>query len=212
MAKLKLVPTGKIIIELSFKGPNKDIANDYAVSNKNILKLQKQAFFILKNYFQNKIWETTNRLFFYIVGGLGPSLIDPSIIPVDVYNDNYPLFHKKTWDESFRKVVENFKATLIKNKGIYKSYLREHSVSNDSIKIPLDCMWFHSFQRGWVSNPENVRKFVEKYLRIRNENKNNKLDLDQYDIKEANNKIVSKIEEMNNYFYQVYPQNHYSYL
>jgi len=207
---------GRIIIELSFKGPNKTAAKKFGDTlnkHSDILSVQKNAFFSIKNKLENLVWENTGRIAFYPVGGLGPQLNNPGFIPVDIKGgEEYPLFHPSTWNEEFKQVVETFTSILSEHKEVYRDYLEKHGE-----KIPLECMEPSFFQKGWttqISKRDVLKQFAVCNLRIRH-NPSLKIfekEISELPIPEASDELISKIDDLKKNFYEAEPSNHYPFL
>lgn len=207
---------GRIIIELSFKGANKDSAKKFGDTlnrHSDILSVQKNAFFSIKNKLENQVWENTDRIAFYPVGGLGPQLDNPGFIPIDIKEGiEYPLFHPLTWDENFKQVVETFVSILDDHKDVYNDYLKKHDK-----KIPLESMEPSFFQKGWISQISKrdvLKKFVFCNIRIKH-NPRLKIfekEISEMQIPEASDELISKIDDLKKYFYEAEPSSHYPYL
>jgi len=209
-------PEGRIIIELSLKGSNKETIKLYADTlgrYDDIFEIQKEGFYKLMGFFKELVWKKTKRIAFYPVGGYGPQLNNPGFIPIDKRDHlEYPLFHPDTWNEDFRKIMEHFKEILTENTDIYLEFIQKHNH-----KVPLECMEPSFFQRGWTSqirNREELRNFLISNLKIKN---NSQLrifnrELAQLQIPAANDNLLSKVEDLKEYFYEAEPADHYPFL
>lgn len=209
---------GRIAIEVSFKGPNKQTANEYAKSEEigisDVLQTQLVGFYNLLKAIEKIAWSNgNNRVAIYPIAGIGPVLHEPSFIPIDSnHNRLLPIFHPLTWSEDFSKMVNTFVEILDKRKDVYKDY-REKQMQ----KIPLESMEPKYFQKGWTSQIKKskiLRDFLVENLRI---NKTPSLnffnkELEELNISEATYELLFKIQDLKKYFYEAEPSEHYPYL
>lgn len=215
---LSEIEEGRVIFEISFKGPNHRIANEYAKSEgipvEDVLQLQLKGFFQILEAIENVAWSNGDtRMAVYPVGGLGPRLDDPSFIPVDRSRGNLlPIFHPVTWSEEFKEMVYSFFGILDKWKVVYEEFLKQHGK-----KIPLEVMEESKFQWGWLSqikHRENLRKFVKRNLFVRWTPKLNyfKKILEEFDLPKAPDELVKEVNNLKGYFYEAEPSTHYPFL
>jgi len=220
---------GRICIEVSFKGPNPEITEKYALARRpelkgmNVFDEQIRGFKRLREAILHEIWgKGITRVAIYPIAGFGPCL--KGFIPVDdtiSEHDVYPLFHPKTWDPRFKHVIDIFKQDLLDyGKTIYKGYLeslKKHF--NGQFLVPMETMEPTPFQRGWTAylkRDKLIANFARKYIRI--------TDIHQSSLRMFMNDIAGilqeipieyvreKIQEVYHYFYHVMPEKHYPYL
>lgn len=216
LKQTELTSKGRIVIELSFKGPNRSIIGIYGDTlkrYKDILGIQKKGFYRLMNFFNNLIWKKSRRMAFYPVGGFGPQLSNPSFIPIDKKNESeYPLFHPDTWDEDFKNIVKDFRQVLNEKKDVYFEFTEKHDH-----KIPIECMEPSFFQKGWTSQlkkRELLRSFLRDYLRVRS-NPQLKIfneEIGNLKIGEAKGELLLRINDLRRDFYEAEPSDHYPFL
>jgi len=220
LKQIEQTSKGRIIIELSIKGTNKEIIKKYADTknmHKDVFEIQKEAFHRLTRIFENLIWTRTDRITFYPVCGLGPSLKNPVFVPVQkINNEIYPFFHPDTWNEEFRKIIFKFIELLKQRENVYKEFISKHG-----LKIPIESMDTSKFQFGWMSaakrRPE-LMQFIKINLQVIKKS-NPSLNLYKTNfsevlenIDESKPEMTKKISDLEKYFYEAEPKNHYPFL
>lgn len=219
------VERGRIILEVSFKGPNEKDANLYALSKPSdvtstVLHHQKIGFEKFIKTVAEEVWqEKEYRLAVYPVAGLGPEMGRPGFIPLSplalTKNVEYPVFHHATWSKDFAELVKCFRSTLEQWNVVYSDYV----LKNDS-KLPLEGMDESYFQMGWISQikkrPE-LKRFLEKTMRADWTNTKMNLFRSKYPflpeiISQASDELIERVDELNIDFYDSEPSFHYPYL
>ena len=215
---LQSLNKGRIIIEISFKGSNAEMANAFALSRPspyvdNVLSTQINGFNKLLRIINKHAWKLgIDRLAIYPVAAIGPQLSKPNFIPIwkSTSGEEFPLFHPETWSESFTGVVRKFKEILFDEKDVYVDFINKHSD-----KLPMESMEASKFQYGWISQlkhrPE-LREFVRKNLRILKDSRLNIFMKYIEDIPEAGEKLLRRVKELEYIFYEAEPKDHYPYL
>jgi len=170
------VKSGRICIELSFKGPNPKIAEEYALARipkedtksyiKNVFKKQVDGFKRLREAVIQHVWSKgCSRVAIYPVAGFGPCL--NGFIPIDgTQKEIYPLFHPSTWDSCFDKIIRIFRKDVTVSSCVYRDYRQRF---NNVILIPMEVMEAKKFQRGWTAYLKKqplIREFARKYVRV----------------------------------------------
>ncbi|MGQ9679804.1 MAG: hypothetical protein ACUVV4_03450 [Candidatus Bathyarchaeia archaeon] len=215
---------GGVAIEVSFKGPNPQDANSYALSKtdtqvSDVFNLQANGFKKLVKVAEETAWQDgVYALSVYPIAGLGVDIENPGFIPIStlaVKGEEYPLFHPETWDDNFRSIIKRFTGLLTKIRQLYGDYVLQHGT-----KIPLEGMDASFFQFGWISQirkrPE-LKDFVKRYLRADwNNSQLNIFRLRYRELSEiipqASNKLLRSTKELGNHFYDSKPVKHYPYL
>ena len=221
---LESVDFGRIVIEISFKGPNIGDANLYALSRASsitsVFAHQLQAFKNLIEEIKCEVWQDeVHRLAIYPVAGLGPHIGNPGFIPlssvVSPKDEELPLFHKETWSSSFSDLVRLFRTTTTTWHKVYSDYLLKHGD-----KLPIEGMDSSMFQFGWISQIEKraeLQRFVSLNIRADWRNRSLNLFKDKYNvlqtiIDQASSDLVAKVSELKIDFYNSVPSFHYPYL
>jgi hypothetical protein len=212
---LSNLETGRLAIEISFKGANPKTAQRYGASiplETDVLKTQILGFSRFLDTIADKVWRTGEmKLAAYPVAGIGPTLFDPSLIPVDVEHPNLPIFHSKTWSEDFsEQVINRFRQTLMDNPLVYRDFVQVHKT-----RIPIESMEPTKFQFGrtsQISKRPELKAYVQAFLRI---SKRGRLGLYGSSIKcipDAERQLLPRVAELGADFYEAEPSTHYPYL
>jgi organic radical activating enzyme len=221
---LESVDFGRIVIEISFKGPNFGDANLYALSRvssvTSVFAHQLQAFKNLAEEIKCEAWQDEmHRLAIYPVAGLGPHIENPGFVPlssiVSSEDEELPLFHKQTWSSGFSDLVRFFKTTTTAWRKVYGDYLLKHGD-----KLPMEGMGPSMFQFGWISQISKrteLQRFVSLNIRANWSNRTLNLFKDKYSvlqtiIGQADSELVAKVSELKKDFYNSVPSFHYPYL
>jgi hypothetical protein len=221
---LESVDFGRIVIEISFKGPNIGDANLYALSRASsitsVFAHQSQAFKNLIEEIKCEAWQNgIHRLAVYPVAGFGPHIANPGFIPlssiVSPKDEELPLFHKETWSSSFSDLVRLFKTTATTWHKVYGDYLLKHGD-----KLPIEGMAPSMFQFGWISQIDKrteLQRFISLNIRADWSNRGLNLFKDKYHvlqtiINQASSNLVAKASELKTDFYNSVPSFHYPYL
>ncbi|ADI73376.1 Radical SAM domain protein [Methanohalobium evestigatum Z-7303] len=214
---LENVGYGKIVLEISFKGSNREMANSYAKSINttnvdDVLATQISGYNKLHESIKNNAWDNDiNRLAIYPIAGFGPEINNPGIIPIQkIENSEYPIFHPDTWDENFSRVIDDFRNTLSTNESVYQDYLNSHGN-----KIPMESMEPRRFQSGWIARINDrpqLRAFAENNLRIIRAPRLNIFMNNIGFVPEADENLIQKVGELREVFYEADPKSHYPYL
>ncbi len=209
----------KIAIEISFKGSNEKACNAYS-GVPGIHRIQCNAFMysleILENYWAKGI----EQIAVYPVAGFGPSFEDLVLIPLDPdaleRGATMPLFHKDTWSEEFANVVNAFRHVVRSYDGVYRDYARSHGEKIHMYGLEVRA---RKWQMAWISRAYrdvDLKNFVGKHLRL---NRNAlryagfyKKHLQALDLINADDEILSRVDEMREYFVELKPAQHYPYL
>lgn len=222
---LQSVDCGRIVIEISFKGPNIGDANLYALSRissvtSTVFIHQLQGFKSLFNEVMSQVWQNgIYRLAIYPVAGLGPEIGSPGFIPlstiVSAKDEVYPIFHQETWSDNFADFVKLFKANTTTWHKVYSDHLLKHGG-----RLPIEGMSPSMFQFGWISQitkrPE-LESFIHLNMRANWNNPSLNLFRTNYPflcdlIEETNSDLLRKISDLNSDFYNSKPSVHYPYL
>jgi len=222
---LQSVGSGRIVIEVSLKGANTGDANLYALSRKSyvtstVLPHQLEGFENLVNEVAQEVWQ--NKIYslaVYPVAGIGPQIANPGFIPlstvVSADDEEYPIFHRETWDSHFYDLVRFFRIIITKWHKVYDDYLLKHRD-----KLPIEGMSPSMFQFGWISQIEKraeLERFVSFNIRANWNNPSlnlfrNKYPFLQEIIDQASSGLLEKVSDLNIDFYNSDPSFHYPYL
>lgn len=224
------VKRGRICIEVSFKGPNQEITEKYALARipgkgiSNIFNKQINGFKNLREAIINQAWnKCITQIAIYPVAGFTPCI--KGFIPIDdTKNEVFPLFHPYTWDLQFKETIDIFKEDVMKYKdSVYRDYYYNMRTRYGSkILVPMETMEPAWFQRGWTAYLKSnslMKDFAKRYIKVMDIN-NKSLKIFRQDIlgiveelpKEIKNNFEEKIQDLKEYFYEAEPENHYPYL
>jgi hypothetical protein len=233
---LNKLDNGKLIIEASFKSAN----------NPNYLIPQVKGYSVLLNRIITPLWlQGFNNIAVYPLAGLGPSIdghnlfivpIDPTQLP-----DEYPLFHHSTWDQLFRRLVEDFINNIVPNYTAYNDF-RNNPLTDGGKKLAVEELEPTQFQSSWISGYTGrynecsvdiapisriLRKLTDniptnpQWIKWYNSWASGKLFgksptwtsvLNQIPVSSNPNNLLFIVQEMNDYFYPSHPIRHYPYL
>ncbi len=219
---LSSISRGRIIIEISIKGPNNQDADLYALSisspyiPRNVLETQLEGYYKLKKALI-KLWEKNQvRVALYPVAGLGAEINKPGFIPISSKSQEseYPLFHPKTWSHEYQDMVKDFSSMIEKWSNPYSDYRKRNRT-----KLPIEGFDNSKMQSGWISRlgkRKELAQFSDQCVRVNWKNINKKIynrwikDLEK--LKEAKPDLLEKISDLNKIYYCAEPRTHYPYL
>jgi uncharacterized Fe-S cluster-containing radical SAM superfamily protein len=222
---LLAIDSGRIVIEMSMKGPNIGDANMYALSKvsnvtSTVFVHQLQAFKNLIEVVTEELWQhKIHSLAVYPVAGLGPYIDNPGFIPlsmiVSTEDEEYPIFHQETWSDSFSTLIKSFRMTMAKWNEVYGDYLLKHGH-----KIPIEGMSPSKFQFGWISQIKKrseLERFVSFNMRANWNSPSLNLFKKKYPflqemIRQADRTLLKRVSELSVDFYDAAPSFHYPFL
>jgi len=217
--------TSRVVIEISFKGPNVGDSNLYALSQvspltSSVLTDQLDGFMAFTYQLEETAWRRgLNNIAIYPVAGLGPMLTKPCFVPmssmVSDKDEEYPLFHPATWDHQFSHLVGFFNSMTRKWDNVYGDYLSQHRD-----RIPMEGMSASKFQFGWISEIEKrpeLKHFITLNLKADWQSKALNLFRERYAVLEefvgqADDRLMQKISDLTAFFYNTSPSSHYPFL
>ena len=143
-----------------------------------------------------------------------PGLIPLSAI-VSEKDEEYPIFHRKTWDKQFLNLVKSFRANMEEWDEVYSAYMAKHGE-----KLPIEGMSPSKFQFGWISQIERraeLERFAEVNLKADWHNPSLNLFKIKYPflqkmLGQATDELLTRTSELKIDFYNSEPAFHYPYL
>jgi organic radical activating enzyme len=215
---------GRIIFEVSFKSPDDD----------TYLQPQAAGYRVLLDKVVRPAWESgADNVAVYPVAGLGPSIDfhNTLIVPIDPLRlpDEYPLFHKLTWSNPFRTLVDEFTSSVVQARA-YADY-RANPKTGGGKKIPLEELEPTRFQTSWMSRYSKPGYKGQPLLALLRKT-SQELDrqwgaltrgpkgiipervtlLNSVPLSKDPQALLDKVNEMSEYFYPTHPSGHYPYL
>lgn len=227
---------GKLIFEVSFKSPN----------DQSYLVPQIKGYEVLLKRIIIPLWhEGFDNIAIYPLSGLGPSIdrhnlfiipIDPNCLPNEI-----PLFHHSTWDQRFKRLVDDFIHNIVPNYNAYKDFKSNHRTSGGK-KLAIEELEPTPFQTSWISGyaarysglgidiipiSRVLRKLTNdipvnpQWKKWYNSWKSRMLFgrsslwnrvLNQIPVSTNPNNLLSMVQQMTDYFYPSHPIGHYPYL
>ena len=206
----------RVAIEISFKGPNKASCDAYS-GVKDGLELQcnafKNSYAALESYWEKGLEEVA----IYPVAGFGVSFEDFVLIPIDSEmlgkSAETPLFHRDTWSNEFRQVVDMFMDAMRGYKGVYKKYIETHGRRISMYGLELRG---RKWQGAWIYRAlrhKELGDFVRKHLRLNVSALSYagyyRELLQKLGIINAHDTTLSKAQQLNEYFVELKPAKHY---
>jgi len=232
---LKRISNGRIVFEVSFKSPRdqnylKGQIKGYNVLLKSIvMPLWHEGFDNVTVYPIAGLGPSIDGDNLFIIP------IDPHSLPNEV-----PLFHPNTWDQQFKDLVYDFVNNIVPNYEAYRDF-RRNKLTKGGKKIAIEELEPTGFQSSWISGYANkYKKYnvsvcpVDRILRkLTNDIPKNsqwkrwynswvsgklfgrsawKSVLNQIPVSKDPEDLISKVQEMKEYFYPSHPIGHYPYL
>lgn len=218
---VKEVGRGRIVVEISVKGPNKQDAARYALSLaaevSAVLELQVAGFEKLAKVVKDVAWAVgVSGLAIYPVACFGPQLERPSFVPVSTlpgYSE-HPLFHPDTWSSDFKRVLDLFRR-LCRSFDAYQDFVARHGH-----RVAMEGLCADKFQLGWIgklaTRPE-LREFARRYVKADWGNRQMRFFEKRYPelrvlIGQASGALLRRVGDLKGDFYDARPREHYPYL
>lgn len=210
----------RIAVEISFKGGNRKACRIYSGITNKVLELQCKAFSSSLKALEGYWKEGFHQVAVYPVAGFGPAFNDLVIIPLDPEalerNAEIPLFHKDTWSSDFSEIVDAFRRIVREYREVYSEYVRYHG---DHMHMYGFELRGRKWQTAWLSRVDRdkaLKTLAKKYLRLNRKNLRYAgyyiKPLQRLDLDAASDTVLEKTLEMQEYFAEAEPANHYPYL
>jgi len=203
----------RVVIEISFKGPNVQSAREYSGREDiDVLSTQIRAFNSVLDFLSDEAWEREiNNIVVYPVAGFGP---DPKLVlmPIDSCKTYVPLFHPRTWDQSYEEMIINkFKSTLSQYREVYKSYPHGDKIA----MYGLECRDWQSAWLSKVCEDKILKMFILRHIRV--DKKRLRKDFLRYlspilEKIEVTPELLNRAKEVFAFYRHSRPKEHYPYL